>query len=169
MKTAEKCPLLILICLAMVLFSACAKPPEDPYKDYVSSGLEPKTAVAECGEYDDRYDFEKWHGKPTMALLTSFSDYIAFDIDLGYAEGYFEINSLLIILETGCSSDNPKFIEVLENEEKLYPVVERNYIGPNDPVTDDIIYLIFYVEVPDSGNYAIGEVIYRYRTENVMM
>ena len=137
---------------------------EDPYKDYVSSGLEAKTQTDRLlteGGYHN-----KWHSDTELKLYTSYSEYMDLEIDLGYTEAYFEFNSLLIFLRTGCSSDNLQFVEVLANDGKLYPVLERNYIGPNDPVTEDIIYYIFYVEVPNNGNYSAGEVINKTRAEN---
>lgn len=152
--------LLILVCSIASIFSACAK---DPYEGYVSSGLEPKTKKVDYSEQN----FEKWNIDFELRLLTSFADYEKFEVDLGYTEGYFEFNSLLILLRTTCSSENHQFVDVLEKDGKLCPVLEHNYIGPNDPVTDDIIYLIFYVEVPNSENYTAGEIIYKTRTENV--
>ena len=154
--------LMLLVCSLSVIFSACT---EDPYKDYAASGLEPKTR----SDFSEEWEFAKWHSDTELNLLTSYSDYKDFDIELGYTEAYFEHNFLLIFLRTGCSSDNLQFVEVLENDSKLFPVLERNYIGPNDPVTEDIIYYVFYVEVPGDGNYTIGEVINKTRTKNVVL
>lgn len=151
--------LLILVYSIASIFSACAK---DPYKDYVSSGLEPKTKKVEYSEQN----FEKWNNDFELRLLTSFADYEKFEVDLGYTKEYFELNSLLIFLRTTCSSENHQFVDVLEKDGKLCPVLEHNYIGPDDSITADIIYLVFYVEVPNSGNYTAGEVIYKIRTEN---
>lgn len=142
----------------VVAFSACA----DPYNNYVSSGLEPKTQIMH--ELEDDY---KWYYDTELKLLTSYADYEKFDVDLGYTEGYFELNCLLVFLRTGNSSANLKFIDVRENDGKLYPVLECNYFGPEDPQTDDVIYYAFYAEIPLSANYSIGDVINQTRTENV--
>lgn len=155
-------PFLSFVCCISLILSACA---EDPYKDYVSSGLEPKTKVS---EYDQ--DFAVWITENELKLLTSYSEYKNFDayLNLGYTEGYFELNSLLVFLKTCCSSDNIKFTDVWENDGKLYPVVESNKFGPDDVVTTDITDYLFYVEVPNSENYSIGEVINKTRTVNVI-
>lgn len=155
-------PLMISICCFTVIFSACT---EDPYKDYVSSGLEPKTKI----DNSEEPDLDKWFSDMELHLFTAYSEYYSFDIDLGYTEGYFEHNSLLIFLREDNSSDNVKFVDILERDGKLYPVLERNYIGPDEPVTEDIILYVFYVEILDSGNYTIGEVINKTRTENITM
>ena len=154
--------LFILVCTIVVLFSACA---EDPYKGYVSSELEPKTKI----DHSEEYDRNKWYFDMELHLFTTYSQYNEFDIDLGYTEGYFEHNFLLIFLRTGNSSSNIKFVDVLERDGKLCPVLESNYIGPDEPVTDDVIYYVFYVEIPNSVNYIIGEVINKTRTENIIL
>ncbi len=152
--------LLSLVCCIALIFSACT---QDPYKDYESSGLEPKTKA-------EGVRLANWDNENELKLLTSYSEYKDFDVylNLGYTEAYFELNSLLVFLKTGCTSDNIKFTDVLKKEGKLYPVVESNKIGPDDVVTTDVIYYLFYVEVPNSGNYSIGEIINKTRTVNVI-
>lgn len=154
---------LLLIISCIFAFSACT---DDPYKDYKASGLEPKTKVDEYSEQN----FSVWNFESELKLLTSYFEYKNFDVylDLGFTESYFELNSLLVFLRTGCSSDNIQFVDVWENDGKLYPVLERNKIGADDTVTTDIIYYVFYVEIPNSENYTIGEIINKTRTENVM-
>ena len=153
--------LVLLVCSIGVVFSACV---DDPYKDYVSSQLVPKTTLVAYSEQN----FVKWNSDTKLKLLTSYTDYKNFGVDLGYTKGYFELNSLLIFLQSTCSSENHQFVDILEKDGKLYPVVEHNNIGPNDPVTDDIIYYAFYAEVSNSDNYKIGEVIFKTRLQNVM-
>ena len=160
-KLSRFITLLLLVFFISIIFSDCT---DDPYKDYVSVGLEPKTKLIEYSEQK----FIKWNSDTKPKLLVSYTDYKNFNIDLGYAKAYFELNSLLIFLQTTCSSENHKFVDILEKDGKLCPVVEHNYIGPNDPVTDDIIYYVFYAEIPNSENYKIGEVILRTRSQNVM-
>ena len=157
-KISKIIVLILLVCGILVLSTACT---EDPYKDYISSGLVPKMSTDADYEY-----LTRWNYDTELHLLTSYSEYEDFDVDLGYTEGYFERNSLLVFLTTGCSSDNLKFVDILEKDGRLCPLLEHNYIGPDDPVTDDIIYYTFYAEVPDSGNYTVGEIIYKTRTEN---
>jgi len=150
----------------MLVFSACTDEQADPYKDYVSSGLVPKTKVDEYSEHN----FAVWNSENELKLLTSYSEYENFDVylNLGYTTAYFELNSLLVFLRTGCSSDNIRFVDVLEDDGKLYPVLESNKFGTDDAVTSDIIYYVFYVEIPNNENYTIGEIINKTRTENVM-
>ena len=159
-KLAKVICLCLLVCCVAVLFAACT---EDPYKDYVASGLEPKTCNATYGA-----DYEKWFSNRELTLLTSYVAYAVFDVDLGYTKSFFENNSLLIFLRTGCSTDNLQFVEVLQKDGKLCPVLEINPYGPNDPATDDIICYAFYVEVPNSANYSVGEIILKTRTQKVM-
>ena len=74
MKKVSKILLsLLLICGISVISSACAK---DPYKDYVSSGLEPKTKKVDYSEHN----FEKWNSDTELKLLTSYSEYEKFDV-----------------------------------------------------------------------------------------
>lgn len=155
---------LLLLISCMFAFTACTG---DPYKDYKTSGFEPKTKI---GEYSEQ-NFSVWNTENELKLLTSYSEYASLDVwlNLGYTKAYFELNSLMIFLKTGCSSDNIQFVKVLENEGKLYPVLESNEIGADDPVTEDIIYYVFYVEIPNSGNYTVGEIISKTRAENVML
>ena len=65
------------------------------------------------------------------------------------------------------SFDNVKFVDILEQDAKLCPVLERNSIGVDESVTSDIILYVFYAEIPNSRNYTVGEVINKYRTENI--
>ena len=159
-KPSRIISLFLLVCCLFMIFAACI---EDPYKDYVASGLEPKTMRI---DYSEKI-YTKWNSNTKLNYLTSYTDYENFDIDLGYTKAYFELNSLLIILQTTCSSENHQFIEIVEKDGKLYPVVEHNYIGPDDPITEDIIFYVFYAEIPNSG-YTIGELILRTRSQNVM-
>lgn len=46
---------------------------------------------------------------------------------------------------------------------RLYPLFYRNKFDDGAPVTDDIIILFYYAEVPKIQNYSSGEIIYRYR------
>ena len=162
MKKLSKliCFVLVAYCVA-VFFAACT---EDPYADYVATGLQPKTN--DVGYSEDVY--VKWMTDTQLTLLTTYSEYQDYDVDLGYSKGYFENNSLLIFLRTGCSTDNLQFVEVLEKEGKLYPVVEINPYGPNDPSTDDIILYVFYVEISSGVNYSVGEIITKTRDRKVM-
>lgn len=151
-------------CLTLILFSiiftSCTK---DPYKDYVTSGLEPMTKVC---DYSNEKS-ELWSNNANKILIfNDYKDYNNFGIDLGYTEGFFEQNSLMLLLDSTNSSDNDKFVDVLVNEGKLCPVVEYNYIKEDDPVTDDIILYIFYSEFKTSDNYTAGEIIRRVRNEN---
>ena len=174
MKKISKIIIFVLVCVFAVLFSACSEDKyndntddqdnnytEDKYSGYVSSGLEPKTKIDNSEERDS----DKWYSDMELHLFTTYSEYYEFDIDLGYTEAYFELNSLLIFLREDNSSDNVKFVEILEKDGKLCPVLERNSIGVDEPVTADIILYVFYAEIPNSRNYTVGEVINKYRTE----
>ena len=158
-KPSKIITMLLLVCGIAVIFSACT---EDAYKNYVSSGLEPKTKHDVLAWANGEL-LAKWHSEPDLKLLTSYSDYEDYGVNLGYTAEYFDLNSLLVFLKTGCSSDNLQYVDVLENDGKLYPVVEINPYGKNDPKTEDIIYYVYYTEIPVSGNYSIGEVITRTR------
>ena len=160
-KISKLIYLLFVVCCIAVLFTSCT---EDPYKDYVATGLQPKTI--DVGYSEDVY--VKWMTDTQLTLLTTYSEYKNYDVDWGYSQGYFENNSLLVFLRTGCSTDNLQFVEVLEKDGKLYPVVEINPYGPNDPSTDDIILYVFYVEISSGANYSVGETITKIRDHKVM-
>lgn len=56
-----------------------------------------------------------------------------------------------------------EFGEILQDDGRLYPLFYRNKFDDGAPVTDDIIILFYYAEVPKVQNYSSGEIIYRYR------
>ena len=137
MKRISKIVLVLLsVCCFAAIISACI---EDPFKSYVASGLKPKTQIMHELENDE---MDKWYHDTDIKLFTSFSDYEKFGVDIGYTEVYFENNSLLLFLRTGNSSANIKFIDVWKNGNKLCPVLERNNIDPDEPVTDDVIFYV---------------------------
>jgi hypothetical protein len=156
--------LIVLPCALLILFSiifaSCTK---EPYKDYVTSGLEPMTKVFDYS--NEEYDlWDKNQNK--IFIFNEYKDYNNFGVDLGYTEGFFEQNSLMLMLEQTNSSENDKFVDVLVNYGKLCPVIERNDVKESDTVTDDIILYIFYSEFKTSDNYTAGEIIRRVRNEN---
>lgn len=148
-----------------LLLCACA----DPYADYTASGLEPKTAVIydffDVGnDYSALEEAEKKYLEGSrLELFTDYADYEAFGIEFGYTKGYFDKNALLVFLTTSCSSDGLKFERILVKDNKLCPVISRNTIHDGDAVTADIIYWVYYAEVPAENNYGAGEVIYEFR------
>lgn len=165
MKKISSALMLLLACGFAVIFASCtADPYADPYKDYVSSEIEPKTKIGPL-----TIDDERWYApEQKTEVFTSYSDFINFGADLGYTEAYFENNRLLLFLRTGCSTDNLKFVDILEQGGVLCPVLEINPYRKGDPVSEDIIFYIFYAEIPADGNYTIGEVITRTRPHKVV-
>ncbi len=146
---------ILLLLSILTVFTGCA---QDPYKDYVSSGLNVKQVDF---DYDDIDNFSFGYNK--AELFTYYKDYSQYDFDFPYTESYFEQNDLLVFVIRCCSSDEMEFGEVLQDGGKLYPLFYRNKINDGDPVTDDIIVLPYYAEIAKDANYSIGEIIYRYR------
>ncbi len=134
---------------------------KDPYKDYVTTDLSPQNAnpyMCVQGKDFDNPVYNDWN---KVELIKTFERYEAYRLDLGYTEGYFENNWLAIILKTSNSSDGFSFVEVLENENILYPVIEKNEIEEGGAVPDDVIYHLYYVEVAANGGYELGDIVYR--------
>ena len=137
------------------VFTGCA---QDPYQDYIASGLEVKEFPFDLeNEKNVSFGFEK------AEILTDFQAYSAYDFSLDYTEEYFERNNLLVFVVNGCSSDQTEFSEILQKEGKLYPVFLRAEIQDGEPVTEDFIVLSFCAEIPKSEQDSVGEIIYRYR------
>ena len=119
-----------------VIFASCTK---DPYKDYVSSEIEPKTKIGPLSIDDERWLVPE----QKTEVFASYADYLNFGADLGYTETFFENNRLLLFLRIGCSTDNLKFVDILEHGGVLCPVLEINPYRKGDPVSEDIIFYIF--------------------------
>ena len=73
------------------------------------------------------------------------------------------MNDLLVFVVKCCSSDEMEFNEILENEKKLYPLFYRKEIGSDQPITDNIIVMSYFVVISKETDYKIGEIFYRYK------
>lgn len=148
--------LLTLLSCCAILLTCCA---QDPYKNYTATGLKTGSPV-----YDDFNDYNDYGFKTLNAkLFTTFAEYSKYNFDLDYTEEYFELNNLLVFSVDCCSSDGMEFIEIMQNENALYPVFLRNKIEDGEAVTNDFIVMSFYTEVSKSSGYSLGEIIYKYR------
>ena len=130
---------------------------------YNKTDLEPKTYIN--NGYGN--DYKKWK-TDKVDLINSYASYVTYDIDMVLTEDYFETNDLLLLLKTGCSTDNLEFSRVLVKDNALYPVILINPYGNNDYYTTDIIYYVFYAEVPKTNNYKAGEIIMKTRSQKVV-
>ena len=147
--------LILVISFAFIISAGCA---QDPYKDYVSCGLDVKKIDF---DYEDMDSFTFGYNK--TELFTDYQEYLKYNFDLPYTNEYFKQNALLVFVVRCCSSDDMEFGEVLQDDSRLYPLFYRNKIDYGAPITDDIIILFYYAEVPKVQNYSSGEIIYRYR------
>lgn len=151
--------LILAIVAFAVLFAACKE--SDPYADYTSLGIKFEMGSWQQPDEDDYEIFSPYSG-----IITSDEElHERCGKQLSYPEDFFENNCLIIVMIVGCSSYGIEFVDILENDGKLYPVLERNYIAPNQPVTDDYIQHIFCSEIAKSENYTYGEIITRYRNK----
>ncbi len=148
---------LALVILCFGTFVGCA----DPYRGYVSSGLEVKEVTFD----DDSHNtFDAYNISRSGTLLVSDYDvYTAYHLDFGYTESFFNANELLIFVTVSCTSDGMEFEELLLDGSTLYPLFYRNKIGDNEPVTDDIIFSYYCVELNKANRYCVGQILYRYR------
>ncbi len=96
-------------------------------------------------------------------MITDYETYSAYQFNLNYTESFFENNNLLVFIVQSCSSDDIKFNELRERDGILYPLFEREEIGANDPVTDDIIISSYCIEISKELEYKAGEIIYNYK------
>ena len=145
--------------LCAFLCAGCSK----VYVGYAKSEFEPKTHInSGYGK-----DYNRWISND-VNLVNSYADYLEYEIDLGYTEDYFLESQLLILLKKGCSTDNLEFSKVLEKDSVLYPVVKINPYYEGDYATMDIIFYVFYAEIPASTNYSVGEVIMETRPHKVL-
>ena len=144
----------LLLALITLLFclTACVT---DKYKDYHATNMEAKTFTT----YYDDLIFET----DTVELITDYETYSAYQFNLDYTEGFFENNNLLVFIVQSCSSDKMQFVELREKEGMLYPLFEREKIGANDPVTDDIVISSYCVEISKDFEYKAGGIIYNYK------
>ena len=99
----------------------------------------------------------------TVELITDYETYSDYRFNLDYTKGFFENNNLLVFIVQSCSSDQMEFVELREKEGVLYPLFEREKIGENDPVTEDIIISSYCVEISKKFEYKAGEIIYNYK------
>lgn len=147
--------LILVISFAFIISAGCA---QDPYKDYISCGLDVKKIDF---DYEDMDSFTFGYNK--TELFTDYQEYLKYNFDLPYTNEYFKQNDLLVFVVRCCSSDGMEFGEILQDNGRLYPLFYRNKFDDGAPVTDDIIILFYYAEVPKVQNYSSGEIIYRYR------
>ena len=155
MKFITASVLTLLSCCA-ILLTCCA---QDPYKNYTATDLKTDSPVYD--DFNDYYDYG--FGTSNAKLFTTFAEYSKYNFDLDYTEGYFELNNLLIFSVNCCSSGRMEFIEIMQNENLLYPAFLRNKIEDGDAVTDDFIVMSYYTEVSKSSGYGLGDIIYKYR------
>ena len=144
----------LVLALKTLLFclTACGT---DKYKDYHATNMEAKTFTT----YYDDLIFET----NTVELITDYETYSAYQFDLDYTDGFFENNNLLVFIVQSCSSDQMEYVELREKDGVLYPLFEREKIGANDPVTEDIIISSYCVEISKELEYKAGEIIYNYK------
>ncbi len=161
MKTKKLLLALSLLVSSTILFTACTDGLKDPYKDYVSSGLEVKSMDLNDEEFLG-VDFLKI-AENKVGRITTYESYAKYTPKLGYTESFFKLNDLIVFAVTCCSSDEMEFAEILKNDGKLYPLFYRKDIKPNQTVTTDIITMAYYVEIPKESEYKAGEIIYRYK------
>lgn len=156
---AKKLIMPILLFVSCILtFSACTNSSyDDPYKDYVASGLEVKNIPF---DYDNLTVFFESDG---VELISNYDSYVTYNFCLDYTESYFAQNDLLVFAVWCCSSDEMEFREILKNENKLYPLFYRKEISNDQPITDDSKLMPFCVEISKESEYKVGEIIYRYK------
>ena len=147
----------LILALITLLFclTACRT---DKYKDYHATNMEAKTFTT----YYDDLIFEA----DTVELITDYETYSDYRFNLDYTKGFFENNNLLVFIVQSCSSDQMEFVELREKEGVLYPLFEREKIGENDPITDDIIISSYCVEISKKFEYKAGEIIYNYKSNS---
>ena len=148
------------IMLSVIAFAVFIVACADPYAGYNSLGISQSGNVQPPDE-DDYEIFSPYDG--VVSTVDELKEKCG--KQLSYSQEFFEENSLVIVLIAGCSSYGIEFVDVLVKDGNLYPVLERNYIYPGQPVTEDYIQHIFYSEIPKSANYEYGEIITRYRNK----
>ncbi len=156
-KLSKVFALLILACSLMVIFASCA---ENPYKDYISSGLQAKAISL---GFDENESLVLSLPKEQAKIFVDYESYAACDFPLDYAETFFEENNLLVFTTIASSSDEMKFLDILTYEGELYPCYSRVKLGPNDAIAEDILFFPYCAEFAKSDDLKLGEVIYQYR------
>ena len=151
----------ISIILAVISFTLFIAACSDPYADYTSLGIKSESGSLQSPDEEDWETFSPYDG--IISTAEELREKCGKQLD--YSEEFFEESSLVMVLIAGCSSYGIEFVDVLENDGKLYPVLERNYIYPGHGITEDYIQHIFYSEIPKSANYEYGEIITRYRNK----
>lgn len=155
-KISKILTLLLFVCSFAVILAGCAEVSD---KDYVSSGLK-----AEMIPFDVENNLIVSSLSAEKArIIVDYESYAAYDLPLDYTEDFFEENNLLVFMTSACSSDKMQFLDILIHDGKLYPCFSRVKLGQNDPVTDDIFYLLYCAELAKADDYQLGEVIYKFR------
>lgn len=122
----------------------------NPILKYPSMGIEPKTAYV--WRSTDMYSDD-------AQILRNYKQYVNYGVDLGYGEKFFDSSDLLIIVKIGCTSNAYVFADILAKDNVIYPIIAEN--KTDDAITDDIISHVFYAELPQSGNYSLGKIVYQ--------
>ena len=144
---------LILVAITFLFCLTACK--TDKYKDYHVTNMQAKGFTP--GDEDLIFETN------TVELIADYEKYSSYHFNLDYTEGFFENNSLLVFIVMSCSSDQMEYVEIREKEGVLYPLFERKKLGEKDPVTEDIIYHSYCVEISKEVEYKAGEVIYNYK------
>lgn len=156
-KIARTFALLLMAFGFAAISASCA---EDPYKEYVSSGLQAKAISL---GYDENESLVLSISKDRAKIFADYESYAACDFPLDYTETFFEENNLLVFTTIASSSDGMKFLDILTYEGKLYPCYSRVKLGPNDAIAEDILFFPYCAEFAKSDDLKLGEVIYQYR------
>ena len=146
---------ILSLSLSFIMISCLTACVTDKYKDYHATNMQAK--IFTPAPEDLVFTIN------TVELITDYDTYAAYRLNLDYTEGFFENNNLLVFMVTSCSSDQMQFIEIQENDGKLYPLFERKKIGINEPVTDDIILSSYCAEISKEMEYKAGTILYNYK------
>lgn len=91
-------------------------------------------------------------------LFSSYEEYVACGIGLGYDEAFFIGNDLVLSVRQTCSSENLRCTGVKKEGNAIYFLMKRNV---REIHTEDIILLAWYAEVPESDGIVYGGTVDR--------
>lgn len=142
------------MCFTALLLFGCAQAPACNAPYAAQTYIAQDSFLEEC--LYNAYGFGK------TVIISTYKEYENTGLELNYDKDYFKTNGLLVLLHTGCSSDKVRFTGFSDKNGVLAPVIYSHEYLKDEVRTDDVIFYVFYSEIPKDKNHTAGEIIFVY-------